>query len=102
MLTGLSQMLFKQALQSHIGSRGHHLRQHVEGEPPLDPQELRQHRDDQILRVRELLHATLLLFSRSAQRSARAMITSAGFAAPCVGSTEPSTTNRFGTPHTRW
>ena len=40
--------------------------------------------------------------SSSAQRSASAMITSAGLAAPCVGSTLPSTTNRLGTPHTRW
>ena len=31
-------------------------------------------------------------FSRSAHRSASAMIGSAGFAAPCVGNTDPSTT----------
>src|SRR5579875_2225012 len=37
-----------------------------------------------------------------AQRSASAMMTSAGLAAPSVGSTLPSTTNRLGTPHTRW
>ena len=46
--------------------------------------------------------ATRLCLSSCAQRSASAMITSAGFAAPCVGNTLPSTINRFGTSHTRW
>ena len=45
---------------------------------------------------------TCRVASRSAARAASAMMVSAGLAAPWVGSTLPSTTNRLGTPKTRW
>src|SRR3954454_222968 len=97
----LFEVLFEQRPQIWIRHRLDHVFQHVERKPPLDPEQLRELRDEEVLEARDLLHVTRLFLRRFAQRSAMSMITSAGFAAPSVGNTEPSTTNRLGTPHTR-
>src|SRR5579884_1112777 len=90
------------------------LRQHLEGEDPLDPQRLREELQEEVPRVAQLTGdgsallrgcagvETRLDFSRLARRSASAMITSAGFAEPSVGRTLPSQTKRFETFHARW
>src|SRR3954469_24545807 len=79
------------------------LRQGLEREHALDPEQLAQLREHEVAWVAQLRDACTRLSSRrAANRSATAMIASAGFAAPCVGKTLPSQTNRFGTPHTRF
>src|SRR5439155_9031983 len=76
-------------------------RQHLEDEHPLDPQHLRQELEEEVARARQLVAHSRFSFRSPANRSANAMITSAGFAAPCVGKTLPSQTRRFGTSQAR-
>src|SRR5581483_1883203 len=84
------------------------LRQHLEGQGSLDPEQLREELEEEVARVAQRgRHAASLLetrlsFSRPARRSDSAMITSAGFASPSVGKTLPSATKRFGTSQARW
>jgi hypothetical protein len=89
------------------------LREHFERERTLDPEQLAEELEEEVPRVAQRRRdagsfrraaggaETRLVFSRPARRSASAMITSAGFAAPSVGKTLPSHTNRLGHSHAR-
>src|SRR5436190_3964262 len=100
------------------------LRQRLELEDALDPEQLCELEDKEVARVAQLRDAgsfrrssrvrraeasasaappcpRRLSASSPASRSERAMITSAGLAEPSVGKTLPSATSRFGTSHAR-
>src|SRR5205814_9559355 len=100
------------------------LRQRLELEDPLDPEQLCELEQEEVARVAQLRDVgsfrrssrvrraaasasaappcpTRLSASSPASRSERAMITSAGFAEPSVGKTLPSAISRFGTSHAR-
>ena len=85
------------------------LRQYLQGQDAFDPERLAEELQEEVARVAQLADSATLLSTAGsrlsprsrASRSESAMIASAGFAAPWVGKTLPSATNRFGIPHTR-
>src|SRR3954467_14312661 len=93
-------MLGERRAQLLVANGVTHLADHLGREPTLDEQQLPEKLHDEVARVRHpgRRHQTM----SPAQRSASAMIARAGFAAPWVGNTEPSTTTRLSMPQTRW